>query len=177
VAKFAAGGKPMSKKDLGLHAVNYGNVYVAAVAMGANDAHTVRAFLEAESYDGPSIIIAYSHCIAHGIDMTRGMNNQKAAVQSGAFPLYRFDPRLIAQGKNPFALDSKAPSIPIKDYMYMETRYKMLALSQPEAARHLLALAQQDAHARYNMYQQLANMNWGGGEGTAQAAKPVPAAT
>ena len=177
VAKFAAGGKPMSKKDLGLHAVNYGNVYVAAVAMGANDAHTVRAFLEAESYDGPSIIIAYSHCIAHGIDMTRGMNNQKAAVQSGAFPLYRFDPRLIAQGKNPFVLDSKAPSIPIKDYMYMETRYKMLALSQPEAAKHLLQLAQQDAHTRYNMYQQLANMKWGGGEGTAQAAKPVPAAT
>ncbi|MBP1601348.1 MAG: Pyruvate:ferredoxin oxidoreductase subunit alpha, partial [Acidobacteria bacterium] len=155
VAKFAAGGKPMSKKDLGLHAINYGNVYVAAVAMGANDAHTVRAFLEAESYDGPSIIIAYSHCIAHGIDMTRGMNNQKAAVQSGAFPIYRFDPRLIAEGKNPFLLDSKPPSIPIKDYMYMETRYKMLALSQPEAARHLLELAQNDAYARYNMYQQL----------------------
>ncbi len=177
VAKFAAGGKPMSKKDLGLHAVNYGNVYVAAVAMGANDAHTVRAFLEAESYDGPSIIIAYSHCIAHGIDMTHGMNNQKAAVQSGAFPIYRFDPRLIAQGKNPFILDSKPPSIPIKDYMYMETRYKMLALSQPEAARHLLELAQQDAHARYNMYQQLANMKWGSGEATAQAAKPAPATT
>jgi pyruvate-ferredoxin/flavodoxin oxidoreductase len=177
VAKFAAGGKPMSKKDLGLHAINYGNVYVAAVAMGANDAHTVRAFLEAESYDGPSIIIAYSHCIAHGIDMTRGMNNQKAAVQSGAFPIYRFDPRLIAEGKNPFLLDSKPPSIPIKDYMYMETRYKMLALSQPEAARHLLELAQNDAHARYNMYQQLANMKWGGGEATAQATKPAPAAT
>ncbi len=177
VAKFAAGGKPMSKKDLGLHAINYGNVYVAAVAMGANDAHTVRAFLEAESYNGPSIIIAYSHCIAHGIDMTHGMNNQKAAVQSGAFPIYRFDPRLIAEGKNPFILDSKPPSIPIKDYMYMETRYKMLALSQPEAARHLLELAQQDAHARYNMYQQLANMKWGGGEGTAQPAKPAPATT
>jgi pyruvate-ferredoxin/flavodoxin oxidoreductase len=177
VAKFAAGGKPMSKKDLGLHAVNYGNVYVAAVAMGANDAHTVRAFLEAESYDGPSIIIAYSHCIAHGIDMTHGMNNQKAAVQSGAFPIYRFDPRLIAQGKNPFVLDSKPPSIPIKDYMYMETRYKMLSLSQPEAARRLLELAQKDAHARYNMYQQLANMKWGDGEGTAQATKPAPATT
>jgi pyruvate-ferredoxin/flavodoxin oxidoreductase len=177
VAKFAAGGKPMSKKDLGLHAVNYGNVYVAAVAMGANDAHTVRAFLEAESYDGPSIIIAYSHCIAHGIDMTHGMNNQKAAVQSGAFPIYRFDPRLIAQGKNPFVLDSKPPSIPIKDYMYMETRYKMLSLSQPEAARRLLELAQKDAHARYNMYQQLANMKWGGGEATAPAAKPAPATT
>jgi pyruvate-ferredoxin/flavodoxin oxidoreductase len=177
VAKFAAGGKPMSKKDLGLHAINYGNVYVAAVAMGANDAHTVRAFLEAESYNGPSIIIAYSHCIAHGIDMTRGMNNQKAAVQSGAFPIYRFDPRLIAEGKNPFLLDSKPPSIPIKDYMYMETRYKMLALSQPEAARNLLELAQKDAHARYNLYQQLANMKWGGGEATAQPAKPAPATT
>ncbi len=161
VAKFAASGKPMAKKDLGLHAINYGNVYVAAVAMGANDAHTVRAFLEAESYEGPSIIIAYCHCIAHGINMTTGMHNQKQAVLSGHWPLYRFDPRLVDQGKNPFQLDSKPPSIPIKDYLYMETRYKMLALSQPEEAKRLLDLAQRDAYARYSMYQQLAGMKYG----------------
>ncbi len=161
VAKFAAGGKPLGKKDLGLHAINYGNVYVAAVAMGANDQQTVKAFLEAESYDGPSIIIAYSHCIAHGINMTTGMQNQKAAVNSGHWPLYRFDPRLAAQGKNPLLLDSKAPSIPIKDYAYQETRYKMLSLSQPEHAKKLLELAQQDAKARYQYYQQLASLKYG----------------
>ncbi len=177
VAKFAAGGKPVAKKDLGLHAINYGNVYVAAVAMGANDAHTVRAFLEAESYDGPSVIIAYCHCIAHGINMTTGMQNQKAAVLSGHWPLYRFDPRLIAQGKNPFQLDSKPPSIPIKDYIYMETRYKMLALSQPEEAKRLLALAQQDALARYSMYQQLANMKFGAAPSVQPPAGSAPAAT
>jgi pyruvate-ferredoxin/flavodoxin oxidoreductase len=160
VAKFAAAGKPVSKKDLGLHAVNYGTVYVAAVAMGANDAQTVRAFLEAESYNGPSIIIAYSHCIAHGIDMTRGMQQQKAAVDSGHWLLYRYDPRLTEQGKNPLILDSKPPSIPIKDYIYSETRYKMLTLSQPEEAKRLLQLAQADVRARYRFYQQLAGLNY-----------------
>jgi pyruvate-ferredoxin/flavodoxin oxidoreductase len=160
VAKFAAGGKPGSKKDLGLHAINYGNVYVATVALGANDAQTVRAFLEAESYDGPSIIIAYSHCIAHGIDMTRGMQQQKAAVNSGHWLLYRYDPRLSADGKNPLTLDSKAPTIPIKDYVYSETRYKMLTLSKPEEARKLLRLAQGDVLARQHFYQQLAGMDY-----------------
>jgi pyruvate-ferredoxin/flavodoxin oxidoreductase len=161
VAKFAAGGKPAGKKDLGMHAINYGNVYVATVALGANDVQTVKAFLEAESYDGPSIIIAYAHCIAHGINMTTGMQNQKAAVNSGHWPLYRFDPRLGAQGKNPLILDSKPPSIPIKDYAYMETRYKMLTYSQPEQAKKLLELAQEDAKKRYNMYQQLASLKFG----------------
>jgi len=173
VAKFAAGGKPLGKKDLGLHAINYGNVYVATVAMGANDQQTVKAFLEAESYDGPSIIIAYSHCIAHGINMTTGMQNQKAAVNSGHWPLLRFDPRLAGQGKNPLLLDSKAPSIPIKDYAYQETRYKMLSLSQPEQAKKLLDLAQKDAQARYQYYQQLASLKYGNGEKEAEQ----PAAT
>jgi len=186
VAKFAAGGKPLAKKDLGLHAINYGSVYVATVALGANDAQTVKAFLEAESYDGPSIIIAYSHCIAHGIDMTRGMQNQKAAVNSGHWPLYRYDPRLAEQGKNPLVLDSKAPSIPIKDYAYMETRYKMLTFSQPEEAKRLLVLAQRDAQMRYHFYQQLAGLKYGDGggggktpAGEKKAAAPAaePAAT
>jgi pyruvate-ferredoxin/flavodoxin oxidoreductase len=177
VAKFAAGGKPVAKKDLGLHAINYGNVYVATVALGANDQQTVKAFLEAESYDGPSIIIAYAHCIAHGINMTTGMHNQKAAVASGHWPLYRFDPRLIAQGKNPLQLDSKAPSIPIKDYAYQETRYKMLALSQPEQAKKLIELAQQDANARYRYYHQLASLKYGEGEVEADKAIPQPAST
>jgi pyruvate-ferredoxin/flavodoxin oxidoreductase len=160
VAKFAAGGKPLAKKDLGLHAINYGSVYVATVALGANDAQTVKAFLEAESYDGPSIIIAYSHCIAHGINMTTGMKNQKLAVDCGYWPLYRYDPRSTEQGKNPLTLDSKAPKIPLKDYAYQETRYKMLALSQPEEAKRLLVLAQQDVVKKFRFYQQLASLEY-----------------
>jgi pyruvate-ferredoxin/flavodoxin oxidoreductase len=160
VAKFAAGGKPVSKKDLGLHAINYGSVYVATVALGANDAQTIRAYLDAESYNGPSIILAYSHCIAHGIDMTRGMQQQKAAVNSGHWLLYRYDPRLTAQGKNPLTLDSKAPSISMKDYAYSETRYKMLTLSNPEEAKRLLKLAQNDVLTRYQFYQQLADLDY-----------------
>jgi pyruvate-ferredoxin/flavodoxin oxidoreductase len=162
VAKFAAGGKPVSKKDLGLHAINYGSVYVATVALGANDAQTIRAFLDAESYQGPSIIIAYSHCIAHGIDMTRGMRQQKAAVDSGHWLLYRYDPRLSEQGTNPLTLDSNAPSIPMKDYAYSETRYKMLTLSHPEEAKRLLKLAQSDIMTRYHFYQQLAGLDFEG---------------
>jgi pyruvate-ferredoxin/flavodoxin oxidoreductase len=160
VAKFAAGGKPASKKDLGLHAMNYGSVYVAAVALGANDAQTIRAFLDAESFDGPSIIIAYSHCIAHGIDMSRAMQQQKAAVNCGHWLLYRYDPRLSEQGKNPLTLDSKPPSIPIKDYAYAETRYKMLTLSNPEEAKRLLILAQGDIKSRQQFYQQLAGLDF-----------------
>ncbi len=163
VAKFAAGGKPVSKKDLGLHAMNYGSVYVATVAMGANDAQTIRAFLDAEAYDGPSMIIAYSHCIAHGIDMTKGNQQQKAAVNSGHWLLYRYDPRLAQQGKNPLVLDSKAPSIPMKDYAYAETRYKMLTLSQPEEAKRLLQMAQDDIATRYQFYQQMAGLNYENG--------------
>jgi len=160
VAKFAAGGKPAGKKDLGLHAINYGTVFVATVALGANDAQTIRAFLDAESYDGPSIIIAYSHCIAHGIDMSRAMQQQKAAVNSGHWLLYRYDPRLSEQGKNPLTLDSMPPSIPLKDYAYAETRYKMLTLSNPEEAKRLLVLAQSDIKARHQFYQQLAGLDY-----------------
>jgi len=160
VAKFAAGGKPLSKKDLGLHAINYGNVYVASVALGANDAQTIKAFLEAESYDGPSIILAYSSCIAHGIDMRKGMQQQKAAVNSGHWLLYRYDPRLVDSGKNPLTLDSRPPSIPVKDYVYNETRYKMLTLSKPEEAKRLLKLAQEDVNARVKFYSQLAGLDY-----------------
>ena len=160
VAKFAAGGKPVSKKDLGLQAITYGSVYVATVALGANDAQTVRAFLEAESYNGPSIIVAYSHCIAHGIDMTRGMQQQKAAVSSGHWLLYRYDPRLPEKGQNPLTLDSKPPSIPIGDYAYSETRYTMLKLSNPEEAKRLIQLAQSDVSARQRFYQQLASFKY-----------------
>ncbi len=156
VAKFAAGGKPMPKKDLALLAVSYGNIYVARVAMGASDVQTVRAFMEAEAYDGPSIIIAYSHCIAHGIDMERGMSNQKAAVESGYWPLFRFNPALHKEGQNPFKLDSKAAKISLKDYAYMETRYKMLTKSHPDDAEKLIKLAQEDVNERWTMYENLA---------------------
>lgn len=155
VAKFAAGGKPLPKKDLALLAVSYGNIYVARVAMGASDVQTVRAFMEAEAYDGPSIIIAYSHCIAHGIDMRRAMTNQKAAVESGYWPLFRFNPALLKAGQNPFKLDSKAPKISLKDYAYMETRYKMLTKSQPEHAEKLIKLAQDDVTERWTIYENL----------------------
>ena len=163
VAKFAAGGKPLAKKDLGLMAMSYGNVYVAAVAMGANDMQTIRAFLEAEAYDGPSIIIAYSHCIAHGINMTKGMTNQKAAVESGHWPLYRYNPVLAQQGKNPMKLDSKAPKITFEQYAYMEARYKMLTKSNPEAAKRLMALAEKDVQHRWNVYEELSKEKDGNG--------------
>jgi len=156
VAKFAAGGKTLCKKDLGLMAMAYGHVYVASVAMGANDAQTVRAFVEAESYPGPSLIIAYSHCIAHGIDMSKGLQQQKLAADSGAVLLYRYDPRLAADGKNPLQIDSKEPTIPLSDFIYTETRYRMLQQSAPEAAARLLADAQEDVRGRWRRYQEMA---------------------
>lgn len=156
VAKFAAAGKPAGKKDLGLMAMSYGNVYVARVAMGANDQHTLRAFLEAEAYEGPSLIIAYSHCIAHGINMATAMNNQKAAVDSGYWPLYRYNPELAKEGKNPFKLESKGLKIPLKDYAYMETRYKMLTKSHPELAEKLIKEAQEDVIRRWKEYERMA---------------------
>jgi pyruvate-ferredoxin/flavodoxin oxidoreductase len=157
VAKFAAGGKPTPKKDLGMMAMSYGNVYVAQVAMGASDAHTVKTFLEAEAYHGPSLIIAYSHCINHGINMVKGMEQQKLAVDSGYWPLYRYNPMLKGEGKNPLQLDSKAPKIALKDYIYNETRYRMLAQSDPEAAQRLLVLAQAAVKERWQKYEQMAN--------------------
>jgi pyruvate-ferredoxin/flavodoxin oxidoreductase len=156
VAKFAAGGKPTAKKDLALMAMTYGNVYVARVAMGGSDAQTLRAFREAEAYPGPSLIIAYSHCIAHGYDLRFGMDQQKAAVLSGHWPLFRYDPALSAEGKLPMQLDSKAPSLEFKKYAYNETRYTMLAHSHPDAARRLLEEAQADVIARWRVYEQLA---------------------
>jgi len=158
VAKFAAGGKPGAKKDLAMMAMNYGTAYVAKIAMGGSDSHTIKAFIEAESYDGPSIIIAYSHCIAHGYDMVHGMDQQKAAVQSGYWPLFRYDPRLSTQGKNPFQLDSRPPTIKLKDYVYNETRYTMLAKSNPDEAHRLLDLAQQDVLSRWKIYENMVNM-------------------
>jgi len=156
VAKFAAAGKPMGKKDLGLIAMSYGNVYVAKVAMGANDTHTVKAFLEAEAYNGPSLIIAYSHCIAHGITMETAMHNQKAAVDSGYGQLFRYNPDLALEGKNPFKLESKGLKIPLKDYAYMETRYKMLTKTHPEIAKKLMEEAQNDVNVKWKMYEQMA---------------------
>ncbi len=160
VAKFAASGKRSGKKDLGLMAMSYGNVYVAKVAMGANDLHTIRAFVEAEAYDGPSLIIAYSHCIAHGINMAKGFESQKLAVDSGHWPLFRYNPDLAKEGKNPLKLDSKAPKIKLEDYIYNETRYKMLTKSHPEAAKELLAMAQEEVLKRWKYYEQLASLDY-----------------
>jgi pyruvate-ferredoxin/flavodoxin oxidoreductase len=157
VAKFAAAGKSTAKKDLGLMAMMYNNVYVARVAMGANDAQTVRAFIEAEAYDGPSIIIAYSHCIAHGIDMARGMTNQKIAVETGYFPLFRYNPELTKEGKNPFKLDSKAPKGALADFTSIETRFNVLTKMNPERAKELLKLAEEDVKVRWSIYEQFAN--------------------
>ncbi|HOW35002.1 MAG TPA: pyruvate:ferredoxin (flavodoxin) oxidoreductase [Candidatus Omnitrophota bacterium] len=170
VAKFAAGGKPLPKKDLARIAMTYGHVYVAAVAMGARDEHTLRSFLEAEAYEGPSLIIAYSHCIAHGINMTTGMQNQKAAVQSGYWPLFRYNPMLAREGKNPLQLDSSEPKMPLADYIYTENRFKMLTKSKPEEAKRLLELAQKDVNERWRIYSGLAAMP---GAGATPAANPA----
>jgi len=157
VAKFAAGGKPGPKKDLGMMAMTYGNVYVASVAMGARDEHTLKAFLEAEAYDGPSIIIAYSSCIAHGIDMKTSMTDQKIAVDSGQWLLYRYHPEKAGIGENPLALDSRAPSRKVQDWLLQQTRFKMLTKSHPEHAEQLWKEAQHDVERRFRMYEYLAS--------------------
>ncbi|HEY9167281.1 MAG TPA: pyruvate:ferredoxin (flavodoxin) oxidoreductase [Candidatus Kryptonia bacterium] len=179
VAKFAAGGKPNRKKDLSLMALTYGNVYVARVAMGANDAQTVRAFIEAESYDGPSIIIAYAHCIEHGIDMSLGARNQKVAVETGYWPLFRFDPRLAKESKNPFRIDSKAPKGSVSDFTSLETRFNILKKTHPERAKFLMELAQEDVNERWKMYDQLAkeyepHKSGNGSEATKQQTPSAP---
>ncbi len=158
VAKFAAGGKPAGKKDLAMMAMMYGNVYVARVAMGSSDMQTLKAFNEAEAWNGPSLIIAYSHCIAHGYDLKHGLDQQKLAVQTGYWPLFRYNPALATQGKNPFQLDSKAPSLPLEKYIYNETRYTMLVHSAPQAAAALLKEAQTDVKTRWKMYEHMATM-------------------
>ncbi len=163
VAKFAMGGKNMPKKDLGLLAMSYGYVYVAKIAMGANDQQTLKAFLEAEAYDGPSLIIAYSPCIAHGYDMARSLDQTKLAVQSGHWSLFRYDPRLAGRGENPLVIESKEPSVPFSQYAYNETRYKMLTQMDEERAEELMRDAQQDAKSRWALYQQMAAMRYGNG--------------
>ncbi len=160
VAKFAAGGKPTPKKDLGMLALSYGNVYVARVAMGASDVQTVKAFIEAERYDGPSIIIAYTHCIAHGYNLKYGIDQQKLAVDSGHWPLFRYNPELMKEGKNPMSLDSKAPKIPLKDYIYNETRYKMVTKMNPEAAKQFLDYAQEQVNLNWKRYENLTKMDY-----------------
>ena len=159
VARFAAAGKPQAKKDLGMIAMTYGSIYVARVAMGANQTQTVRAFVEAESYDGPSLIIAYSNCIAHGINMSKAMEYQQMAVDSGAWSLFRYDPRLKEKGENPLRLDSKAPTLPLEDYMYSENRFSILKRSDPERAARLLVKAKEDVAERFKMYQQWAALD------------------
>ena len=156
IAKFAAGGKRAPKKDLGLMAMTYGNAYVASVAMGAKDEHTLRAFLEAEAFDGPALIIAYSHCIAHGINIATAMQNQGAAVRSGKWLLYRFDPRRAELGATPLQLDSPAPRMKVRDYLRLENRFRMLESSHPDEAGPLFEQAQHDADARWVLYQYLA---------------------
>ncbi len=158
VAKFAASGKPNSRKDLAMEAVSYGSVYVAQVALGGNDTHVMKAFQEAEAHEGPSIIIAYSSCIAHGYDLVHGLEQQKLAVQSGYWPLMRYNPALREDGKNPFQLDSKSPSIRLKEYAYREARYTMLARSNPELAAKLLAEAQDDVERAWRVYSARAAM-------------------
>jgi pyruvate-ferredoxin/flavodoxin oxidoreductase len=158
VAKFAASGKVNSKKDLAMEAVSYGYVYVAQVALGGNDSHVVKAFQEAEAHEGPSIIIAYSSCIAHGYDLVHGLEQQKLAVQSGYWPLMRYNPALRETGKNPFQLDSKAPTIRLKDYAYREARYTMLARGNPELAANLLKEAQDDVERQWRVYSARAGM-------------------
>jgi pyruvate-ferredoxin/flavodoxin oxidoreductase len=156
VAKFAAGGKETAKKDLALMAVNYGNVYVARVALAADMNHVIRVFREAEAFDGPSLIVAYSHCVAHGYDLKNGIKQQKAAVASGYWPLMRYNPELKKEGKNPFVLDSRAPSIPLEEYIYAENRYRMLTYSAPEIAKEYYKKAQQEVLNRWKIYEKWA---------------------
>ena len=165
VAKFAAKGKGLPKKDLGMIAMSYGYIYVAQVAMGASDQQTLRAFLEADAYDGPSLIIAYSHCIAHGYDLIKGLEQQKLAVQSGFWPLFRYNPDLVDEGKNPLLIDSKKPTISFKDYAYNETRYRMLLQSDEQRAEALMKLAEEDVDNRWDLYQQMAAMHFNGKDG------------
>jgi pyruvate-ferredoxin/flavodoxin oxidoreductase len=157
-AKFASAGKEIAPKDLGMMAMGYGHVYVARVAIGARDAQTVKAFQEAESWHGPSLILAYSHCIAHGYDMARGPEQQKLAVDSGFWPLYRYDPRRVAEGEPPLHLDSGPPKVRLLDYMRNETRFRMAERTDPDRFKHLLDAAQKQVSQHFAVYQQLAGV-------------------
>jgi pyruvate-ferredoxin/flavodoxin oxidoreductase len=156
-AKFAAAGKRVGKKDLALQAISYGNVYVAQIAMGANPQQTLLALREAEAYEGPSLVLAYSHCIAHGINMHQGLTQQKLAVASGYWPLVRYNPVLRNEGKNPFVLDSTRPTIKLKDYAYNELRYRILLRSNPGEAGKLMQLAQEMVDLRWRTYEEMAS--------------------
>jgi pyruvate-ferredoxin/flavodoxin oxidoreductase len=160
IAQFAAGGKPAAKKDLGLEMMGYGNIYIARVAMGASQNQAVKAFAEAEAYDGPSLIIAYAHCIAHGIDMSHGLDEQKRAVESGHWVMFRYNPLLREQGKNPFQLDSKEPTIPFSDFTRHENRFRALKAQNPQAAEEMNALAQREINERFKYYQHLEKMDY-----------------
>ena len=156
VAKFAAAGKRVARKDLALQAIAYGNVYVAQVAMGANPQQTLLAFREAEAYPGPSLILAYCHCIAHGIDMRYGMRQQNLAVASGYWPLFRYNPAMRGVGENPFRLDSPRPTVHFHDYAYRELRYRALAQTRPQEAAELLTAAQKSVEEKYRLYEEMA---------------------
>jgi pyruvate-ferredoxin/flavodoxin oxidoreductase len=171
VAKFSAGGKPTFKKDLAMMAMAYENVYVASVAFGAKDVQTVRAFLEAESYPGPSVLICYAPCIAHGVDLSNNLRQQDLAVNSGHWALFRYDPRRTAAGENPLHIDSKAPSIPYRDFISTETRFSVLNRTHPDAAERFLRQAQRHVETRFQLYGQLASLAVQKA-GTAEAAKP-----
>ena len=169
-AKFAEAGRGLPKKDLGLMAMTYGHVYVARIAFGSNDAQTVKAMTEAESYPGTSLVIAYSHCIAHGYDMQFGPAQQRLAVESGVWPLYRFDPRRFARGEPPLHLDSKPPKAKVLDYMRNEARFRMVEKVDPERFRSLMKAAQVDAARRYAIYEQLAGVRIATPEGSTESA-------
>jgi pyruvate-ferredoxin/flavodoxin oxidoreductase len=158
-AKFAAGGKSGGKKDLAMQAITYGNVYVARVAFGANPQQTLLAMREAEAYDGPALILAYSHCIAHGYDLKDGLNQQKKAVASGHWPLLRYNPVLRKKNQNPFVLDSPRPTIALKDYAYNELRYSVLSITNPEQAERLMKHAQELVNLKWKTYEELATKN------------------
>ena len=161
IAKFAAGGKMLPKKDLGMMAMSYGYVYVARISMGYNRLQTIRAFLEAEAYDGPSVIIAYSHCIpGHGISASVGLDQQKAAVNSGMWPLYRFNPENADRGENPMSLDSREPSMDIADYMYKEIRFKALTMSKPQVAEVMLENLRKQVKRQYETYKAMAEREY-----------------
>jgi pyruvate-ferredoxin/flavodoxin oxidoreductase len=158
IAKFAAAGKRVERKDLALQAIAYGNVYVAQIAMGANPQQTLQALREAEAYNGPSLILAYSHCIAHGFDLRYGMKQQQLAVASGYWPLFRYVPEMRKVAENPFRLDSPRPTVPLENYVYNELRYSALAATRPDEAAELLRRAQSDAQERYRTYERFASL-------------------
>jgi len=159
VAKFANAGKQIGKKDIALQAISYGNIYVARIALGANPQQALLALREAEAYSGPSLILSYSHCIAHGINMQKGLDQQTRAVQSGHWPLIRFNPEVRQSGENPFVLDSPRPTMKLKEYVENELRYRMLYRTNPKAADQLMSMAQAMVDRKWKLYEEMASMS------------------